>query len=55
MHSESVPFLGLEQAELEQMARDGGAAKVEFFGDYQDHPYDRHKSVDLLMVAEKKG
>jgi SAM-dependent methyltransferase len=53
MHSESVPFVGIEQADLEPMARDAGAARVEFFGGYQDQPYDREKSVDLLMVAEK--
>lgn len=54
VHSESVPFLGLEAGELEAMARDAGAAKVEFFGDYQESPYDRQKSMDLLMVATKQ-
>jgi hypothetical protein len=45
--------LGLEQSELEQMARDAGAARVEFFGSYQEQPYDRQKSVDLIMVAQR--
>jgi len=53
MHSESVPFLGLEQTELAEMAREAGAARTEFFGGYQDQPYDRQKSVDLVMVAER--
>lgn len=53
VYSESVPFLGLEQGALEQMARDAGAAHVEFFGSYQEQPYDRQKSVDLIMVAQR--
>lgn len=53
VHSESVSLLGLEQADLEQTARQAGAASTEFFGGYRDEPYDAHESVDLLMVAEK--
>ena len=53
LRSESVPFLGLEQADLEQMAFEAGAVRSQSFGDYQEHPYDRQKSVDLLMVIEK--
>lgn len=54
MQTESVPFLGLESAELEAMARSTGAADVQFFGGYQNQPYDRQESVDLLMVATKR-
>jgi len=53
VHSESVPLLGLEQADLEQTARQAGAARTEFYGGYRDEPYDTHESIDLLMVAEK--
>ena len=53
MRSESTPFLGLEAADLERMARTAGAKKVAIFGGYQDQTYDCHKSVDLLMVAER--
>ncbi len=53
VHSESVPFLGLEHAELGQMARDAGAAQVDFFGGYRDQPYDREESIDLVMMAAK--
>ena len=53
LHSESVPLLGLEAAELEHVARAAGAAEVAFFGGYQDQPYDRRKSTDLIMVARK--
>ena len=53
MRTESVPLLGLESAELERMARRCGAAEVRFFGSYQEQPYDRGESVDLLMVARK--
>jgi len=52
-HSESIPLWGLEAAELERMARAAGAAEVTFFGGYQDQPYDRQKSADLIMVARK--
>jgi glycine/sarcosine N-methyltransferase len=51
--NESVPFLGLEASELAQMARDAGARKTQFFGNYQAASYDRSSSVDLLMVAHK--
>ncbi|MHB1034172.1 MAG: class I SAM-dependent methyltransferase [Pirellulales bacterium] len=53
IRSDSVPFLGLEAEELEGMAREAGAAEASFFGGYADEPYDREKSVDLVMVATK--
>lgn len=53
MQTDSIGFLGLEAAALEVMARRAGAMKVAFFGGYQQQPYDRRESVDLVMVAEK--
>jgi SAM-dependent methyltransferase len=53
--SESVPFLGLEAGELEEMARRGGAAQAAFFAGYQAERYQPHRSVDLVMVAEKRA
>jgi SAM-dependent methyltransferase len=53
LHSESVPFLGLEATQLEQSARQAGAKTIYIFGDYKQQPYEREKSVDLIMVAEK--
>ncbi len=53
MHSESVPFLGFEAAELERMAIEGGATRVKFYGDYQNRPFTREKSVDLIVVANR--
>jgi SAM-dependent methyltransferase len=53
LHSESIALLGLETADLERMARVAGAAEVAFFGGYQDQPYDRRQSADLIMVARK--
>jgi SAM-dependent methyltransferase len=53
MQGESTPFLGLEASDLESMVHSAGAKTVTLFGGYQDQPYDRLKSVDLLMVAEK--
>jgi SAM-dependent methyltransferase len=53
LHAESVPFLGLEADELEDFARQAGARQLDFFGGYRDQPYDRSRSVDLLMVARR--
>ena len=53
IHSESVPLLGLEAAELQQMLRRAGAAEVPCFGGYQEQPYDRLTSVDLLLAGRK--
>jgi len=53
MRSESTAFLGIEAQELERIAREAGAAKVQWFGDYERQPYDRQQSVDLIAVAEK--
>jgi SAM-dependent methyltransferase len=52
LHHESVSFLGLEASDLENSARRAGATAVHFFGDYKQHPYNREKSPDLIMVAE---
>ena len=53
MQSESVAFFGIEAEELEQIARRGGASKVELLGNYNHEPYDRQRSVDLIVIAEK--
>lgn len=53
MHSDSFPFLGFEAPELERMAIEGGAKSVEFYGGYQNRPFTREKSVDLVMVANR--
>jgi glycine/sarcosine N-methyltransferase len=54
-YTESVPFLGFEADRLRQMAADAGAAEIECFGGYQEQPYQRHQSVDLVLVARKLG
>jgi hypothetical protein len=53
MQTDSIGFLGLDAANLEAMARRAGAANAVFYGGYQQQPYDRQASVDLVMVAEK--
>lgn len=53
MHTESVPLLGLEADELDQMARAAGASHCEFGGGYQGDAYDRENSVDLILVASR--
>jgi SAM-dependent methyltransferase len=55
LRAESTPLLGFEAADLERMARDGGAVETNFFGGYQDQPYDREKSTDLILVARSGG
>lgn len=51
MYSESVPLLGLEAAELEQLVRAAGASRCEFFGGYLGESYARQSSVDLILIA----
>lgn len=53
MRSESVAFLGIEAGQLAQMARRAGAASVQLLGDFNNQPYDRDVSVDLIVIAEK--
>jgi SAM-dependent methyltransferase len=53
MRGQSARLLGLEAPELERMARQAGAGRVEVFGGYQEQPYDREESVDLIILAEK--
>ena len=48
---ESPQFLGLESCDLEAVARQAGAAHVQFFGGYAKQPFDRDTSVDLVMVV----
>ena len=52
-HTESVPLLGLEADELEQMARAAGASRCEFSGGYQGEAYVRETSGDLILVASR--
>jgi SAM-dependent methyltransferase len=54
MRSESLPLLGIEADQLEALARAAGAGEIKFFGGYRDETYERHDSVDLIMVAEKR-
>lgn len=51
--AESVPLLGMQAAELENMSRKAGAQSVEFFGGYRHQPYEPEKSIDLIMIARK--
>jgi SAM-dependent methyltransferase len=53
MRSECTAFLGLEAVDLERMAQEGGAARVEIFGDYGRKAYVRQASQDLIVVAWK--
>jgi SAM-dependent methyltransferase len=53
LQTESVPFLGIEADTLDDIVRRAGASSVQVFGDYQEQPYDRDSTVDLIVVAEK--
>ncbi|MFV1964512.1 MAG: class I SAM-dependent methyltransferase [Pirellulaceae bacterium] len=50
LHSASIPFLGLDETGLDGYAAQNGAKEIELYGGYQGQPYDRNKSVDLVMV-----
>ncbi|MHB8902411.1 MAG: class I SAM-dependent DNA methyltransferase [Thermoguttaceae bacterium] len=51
--SESVPFLALETGDLEALARQAGADRIQFYGDQKRGPYRRESSADILLVASK--
>jgi SAM-dependent methyltransferase len=53
MQAESVAFLGVEAEQLEQIARKAGASSVQLLGGYNDQPYDRNGSEDLIVVVER--
>jgi SAM-dependent methyltransferase len=53
LRTECVPFMGLQSDELEQLARQSGAAGVEFVGDYRRQQFDPAKSPDLIMICIK--
>lgn len=53
MQTESVPILGIEAEKLEQILLNTGASSVQILGNYQDQPYCRDSSVDLILVAKK--
>lgn len=53
MQTESVPILGIEAEKLAQTLRSTGASSVQTLGNYQDQPYSRDSSVDLIAVARK--
>jgi SAM-dependent methyltransferase len=53
VRAESVRFLGLEAVELQDLARRAGAQQVDLFGGYQQEPYKRLRSQDLIVVARK--
>lgn len=54
-HCESMPLLVYEPADLQRMAEEAGAAQTWLLGGYQDQPYHRGDSVDLILVAERSA
>ena len=53
MQSESARLLAFDTPDLKRMVDDAGAAGVEFFGNYQNGPFDRQESVDLIAVIQR--
>ena len=53
LNASSVPFLGFTSDQLRDWAREAGASRVTFFGDYQRNPYDAANSTDLIAVIER--
>lgn len=51
--AESVPFLGLDSGQLKEMSQRAGASRVDCFGDYRGGPFERNRSVDLIVIARK--
>lgn len=48
---EWFPFLPLDEQELSDFVRSGGATDIRTFGSQKRAPYDRESSVDLILVA----
>ena len=40
---------------MKSITRAAGAGEVRFLGGYRDEPYKRSESVDVLMLATKRG
>ena len=53
MQTESFRFLGVEAQTLAGRAQNAGAVAVRVFGNYEEQPYDRETSTDLIVVAVK--
>jgi len=53
MQTDSIRFLGIEAQTLADCAENGGAAAVRVFGGYEEQPYDRETSTDLIVAATK--
>jgi SAM-dependent methyltransferase len=51
LRTESAPLLAFDPAQLADMVRRAGAGRVEWFGSYQEEPYVRETSVDLILIA----
>ena len=52
LQADTAAFWGLEAEPLAEMARQAGTAEVRLYGGYQEQPYDRQESVDLVLVAK---
>jgi SAM-dependent methyltransferase len=51
MRTTHLTLICLEAAELEEMFRESGATAVELSGHYDGRPYEREKSVDMVMTV----
>lgn len=48
-------FAGIEAGDLERAARRAGGTNIRFVGDYQQSPYQREQSVDLIMICHHQS
>ena len=51
MRTTHLDLLALEAADLEGLFRECGAKEVDVAGAYDGRPYEREKSVDLVMTV----
>ena len=51
MQTDTARFLGLSAHELEEMARQAGAASVQFYGNYQEAAYCETTTTDLILLV----
>ena len=52
---QSDAFVGLRADDLADAARDAGADQLQFFGNYQQQPYDPAASPDLILVCRRSA
>jgi SAM-dependent methyltransferase len=52
-HFRSATLTGFEANDLIDAARQSGASQTDVFGDYEQNPYEREQSQDIILIATR--